>query len=136
MNLGVPVALAIALAIGAGAVAAWSGPNLAVSVPAGALAAAGAALAGVLLLAERVRWPPVVRPPAVEDSYGTLYQSFRTGLFGRERILAAVQELDRDSGTAPRAGRTLEEEAEILHLDPDRFLEWVERALDRVEAAA
>lgn len=135
MRPSVPVVLALLLALAGSVLSVWAGPNLAVSVPAGGLAAVGAATAGLVLLAGRLHWPVGRGPGRVDDAYAMLYQSFRTGLFGRERILSAVKELERTSGTGPRAGRTLEEEEAILHMEPDLFLRWVERCLDRIEEA-
>jgi hypothetical protein len=135
----------VGAAVVAAAVAVQAGNNVAVAVPAGAVAVLLVSVVGAAELRSRsIRLIPVqsgvARPTTsgrVEsDSLLRLRRAFRMGEMGRSTILATIHALERDLGPHDRIPLSVEEERTALNLPSDQFRKWVDERLRRIEAAS
>jgi hypothetical protein len=130
-------------AIAAAGLAIYAGNNLLFAVPAGAVAIAMVAVVGAAQLRGRTSAllparSGMARAPVTSriesDSLLRLRRSFSSGEIGRGSILATVRALERDMSPGGRTALSLEAEREILDLSADKFREWVDERLRKIEA--
>jgi hypothetical protein len=121
------------VAIVAAVVAVLAGPNFGVALFLGGAAALAGGLVAILVLADRVR--RTHGPAVVVDSeiLLSLRDSLRSGSIGRQRVIAAVQSVDRAAGAEGGVPVGAEEERRIVELPQEAFRAWLAEQLDRLE---
>jgi hypothetical protein len=123
-----------AVAIGATVLAVWAGSNLAVAIPAAALAvlAAGLLFAGAWLDERRQapRRSPLRAPP---ENY-RLRSALRSGRLGREELVTALDRVERTGPHPDLPSRTARELEALAHLSPRDFQDYLRTRLDDLEA--
>lgn len=129
-------------ALAAAGAAIDAGRNLAVALPAGALAVLLIAIVGVAeirsrtspLTPEGAEPGPSPRHERVEgDSLLRLRRAFKSGQIGRASILAALHALEQDLGAGGPAPLSLEDERRALDLSPEEFRQWIDGRLRSIE---
>lgn len=111
----------------------WAGPNLAVAVPAGGVAALAAGAYVGLLMAERVRFARAPVVPPIGDPVVGLREAFRSGSIGRQKLIQMIATLERSLRERELAPVTPEEEQTLLTGSRSAFHAWADRRLSRLE---
>jgi hypothetical protein len=110
-----------------------AGSNLAVALPAAALAVLAAALLFARSWSQRARGPQPA-PPDPRTDTDRLRLAFRSGRIGREEVVLALNRLERSFLDADVAPPPVDELTRLAELPPDEFRNYVRRQLDRLEA--
>jgi hypothetical protein len=120
-------------AAGAAAIAVAAGPDLSVALLSGGAAALAAGLVVVLALVGRVR-PTRGRPRPVESELlVTLRDGMTSGPIGRQRVIAALQSVERSAGIRDGIPVGAEEERRLVEMPVGEFRAWLAEQLDRLE---
>jgi hypothetical protein len=122
-----------AVAAAATGVAVWAGSNLAVALPSATVAIAAAAL---LFVEVWLRSPPSgrrVAPSAPRGEPVELREAFRSGRLGREKLVLALDQLERAGPNPNLPGRRSEEIREFGRMSAAEFRAYVRRRLDELE---
>ncbi len=123
-----PLVAAVATAL-----AVLAGGNLALALPAAALAVLAAALLFARGWSKRARRPdPLPARPRTDTD--RLRLAFHSGRIGREEVVIALNRLERsflDPGVPPPA---VDELTRVAALPPDQFRAYVRAQLDRLES--
>ena len=119
-----------------------AGRDLAVALPAGALAVLLITIVGITEIQSRTspltpggtESGPSPRHERVEgDSLLRLRRAFKSGPIGRASILAAIHALEQDLGPGGPAPLSLEDERQALNLSPEEFRKWIDGRLRGIE---
>jgi hypothetical protein len=121
------------VAIAATVLAVVAGANLAVALPAAAIAVLAAALLFARSWSRRARTPDPPPPPARTEA-DRLRLAFQSGRLGREEVAIALNRLERSFLDPNLAPPSVDELSRVAALPPERFLAYVGRKLDRLEA--
>jgi hypothetical protein len=129
-----PVGWALALvAAGATALAVVAGGNLGVALPFAAVAVVAAALLFARTWSQRAR-PTDPTPVAPRTDTDRLRFAFRSGRIGREEIVLALNRVERSLVDPDLPPPSLDELTRLAELPPERFLQYVDWKLSRLEA--
>jgi len=131
MNLSTVVFLCV-VAVLASAAAIAAGGNLGLALPAATIAVGAAALLLVAVL-DRTQWPTFGGPPSEPSSTTRVQSAFQAGRAGRVELLALLDALDRESGTAPRPPLTATEVATFQSADPEQFRRYLDARIGDLE---
>jgi len=127
-----PLVVLGTVALVAAIVSIVAGPDFALALFLGGVAALCGGLVAVLVLGGQVR--RTVAPDAVLDSeiLRSLRDSMTSGPIGRQRVIAAVQSAERASseGFAPIG---VDEERRLIELPQNEFRRWLSGELERLE---
>lgn len=122
-----------AIAVVATGVAVWAGSNLAVALPSATVAIAAA---GLLFAEVWLRSPPLGRrggPTAPRGAPSEVREAFRSGRLGREKLVLALDQLERAGPNPNLPGRRSEEIREFGRMNAAEFRTYVRRRLDELE---
>jgi hypothetical protein len=110
-----------------------AGSNLAVALPAAAIAVLAAGLLFARTWSLRARGPDPA-PPDPRTDADRLRTAFRSGRIGREELVLALNRLERSLLRPDLAPPPVAELARLAALPPDQFRKYVRGQLDRLEA--
>jgi hypothetical protein len=121
-------------ALAATGIAVWAGPNLALAIPAAAIAVFLAAVLFAFALNDS--WGEGARrgPPRARPEVFRLRAALRSGPMGREALVATLDRVERSGPTPDLPKRTAEEIAQIVDLSPTEFRAYLRSRLDDLEA--
>jgi hypothetical protein len=121
------------VAVVAAIVAVAAGPDFDIALVLGGIAALLGGLVALLALGGQVR--RTAGPAEIVDSavVRPLRDSLTSGSLGRQRVIAAVQAVERAASGGGFAPIGIDEERRLLGLPPEAFRRWLSGELDRLE---
>jgi len=134
MNTGLLAVVAVVAAVATGAAVA-AGGNVAIAVPAATIAVVAVAflLVGVV---ERTRWPPPRPFPPLGADPGRVRSALGAGTYGRESLIALLDQLDRGEAGAHLSSTPPEEVARLCRLGPEEFRDYLGHRVSALERRA
>jgi len=123
MNTGTTVLLCVVAGVAAG-VAVAAGTNLAVIVPAAAVAVGAASLL-LLGMVERIRWPDGSTAAPTPTEIGRVRTSLTSGAWGRSDLVALLDHLDRSEAGKQLPSTPAEEVTRLQALSREEFREYL-----------
>ena len=132
LNPSMPLALGLAAA--GAAISIVAAANLSVAVPAGTVGVVGAAIAGALVLGERVRMRQFTSQIPSGAPLVALASAFEGGRLGRLTVMSAIAGLERYRREIEPTRPDAAMERRLLSLPKPEFMEWVRARLARLEA--